>query len=127
MKKRFKKFVSLILVGCMAVAMFSISAFAGQSNLLVTYNGYAVSGYVRAYSTSATASMQYEKSAKLKILLSTKCTNDGVNYYYVNDSANTTGTSVDVWWKRSTGYTAKSSTAYFYINNSNFATKTATV
>lgn len=127
MKKRFKKIVSSILIGCMAVAMFSISAFAGQAKLLTTYKGYGVNGYVRVYGSSATALLEYEKSDKLKILLNTYWSDDGTHYYYTSDSANTTGKSVDVYWKRAAGQTAKSSTAYFYINNNNFATKTATV
>ena len=117
MKKRFKKFVSSILIGCMAVAMFSISAFAGQAKLLTTYKGYGVNGYVRVYGSSD----------KLKILLNTYWSDDGTHYYYTSDSANTTGKSVDVYWKRAAGQTAKSSTAYFYITTNNFATKTATV
>lgn len=127
MKRKFRKFVSVLLVCCMAVALFSISAFAGQTKLLTTYNGYAADGYVRVYSTSASALLEYEKSDKLKILLTTYWSDDGTHYYYTSNSANATGKSVDVYWKRTAGQTAKSSTAYYYINSYNFATKTATV
>lgn len=127
MKKRFKKFVSSILIGCMAVAMFSISAFAGQAKLLTTYKGYGVNGYVRVYGSSATALLEYENPAKLKILLTTYWTDDGTHYYYTSNSGNQTGTSVSVDWTRSAGQKAKESTAYYYIDNNNFATRTATV
>lgn len=128
MKRRLKKFVSLILIGCIATAMFSITAFAGQTNLTTSYNGFGASGYVKAATTSASALLRYEKSDKLKILLSTKWSDDGgIHYYYTNNSANTTGTSVSAYWSRAAGQTATSSTAYYYINGYNFATKTASV
>ena len=126
MKKRLKKFVSSILIGCMAVAMFSISAFAGQAKLLTTYKGYGVDGYVRVYSTSATALLEYEKSASLKILLTTYWTDDGTHYYYTSNTRTSESKSVSVDWSRREGQKAKSSTGYFYINSNNFATKTAT-
>ena len=127
MKKKAKRFVSMILVSCMAVAMLSISAFAGQVNLLTTYNGYAASGYVKVTTTTATAVLNYEVSANLKVMTSTYWSDDGTHYYYTNNLSKVTGKTVEASWNRGPGQTAKHCIGYFYIDNNNFATRTAYV